>query len=256
MELFDTHAHLLDERFDIDRDALITSLAEKGIVHVLEACCCAELAQDTIALSEKYDIIYASLGTHPHEVSRMEQAHLTLYKELLSHKKVVAIGEIGLDYHYDFSPRDVQKRWFIKQLELAIEHKLPVLLHVREAFKDALDILKSHKDGLSGVMHCFSGSYEVAKECLDLGLYIAFGGALTFHNARRPVEIIKKLPLERLLIETDCPYMTPEPLRGKRNDPSMVRYVCERAAELLNISADEAARITLINGRELFKIQG
>lgn len=252
--LFDTHTHMLDRRFNADRDELLARLPEQGIKYIVEACCEAKDAKAALALAERYDYIYTTLGTHPHEAKNMKHAHLAQYRELAPHKKVVAIGEIGLDYHYDFSPRDTQKKWFIAQLELAIELGMPAVFHVREADGEALDILSTHKNGLRGVMHCFSGSYETACACLDMGLYIAFGGAITFENAKRNVEVARRLPLDRLLIETDCPYMTPTPHRGKRNDPSLVHLVCEKLAELHGVSAQRMADITLNNGMKLFGI--
>ncbi len=252
MRLFDTHAHLLDDRFDEDREAILKSLPEQDIALVLEAGTSASSAADVLALAGRCDYIVAALGTHPHEAADMLPAHLLELETLLLNEKAVAVGEIGLDYHYDFSPRDIQRKWFVEQLEVARQANLPVVLHVREADSDALEILRAHKAGLRGVMHCFSGSYETACACLDLGLYIAFGGALTFENAKRNVEIAKRLPMERLLIETDCPYMTPVPFRGKRNDPSLVRLVCEKLAQIRGMDADETASITLRNGKLLF----
>lgn len=252
MRLFDTHAHLLDERFDEEREELVSSLPEKDIAYVLEACTQVPDAEKTLSFAHKYPFVVAALGTHPHEAAGMRKEHLMLLESLLSDEKAVAVGEIGLDYHYDFSPRDVQQMRFSEQLTLSRAKKLPAVLHVREADGDALSMLRAQKDGLTGVMHCFSGSYETAKACLDLGLYIAFGGALTFQNAKKALEIAAKLPMDRLLIETDCPYMTPVPFRGKRNDPSLVRLVCEKLAELRRMDVEEVAEITLQNGLRLF----
>ncbi len=252
MRLFDTHAHLLDDRFDEDREAVVAFLPEKNIAYMLEACTQVPDAEKTLAFAHKYPFVVAALGTHPHEAAGMETEHLTLLETLLNDKKAVAVGEIGLDYHYDFSPRDVQKKWFSEQLTLARSKKLPAVLHVREADGDALTMLRAQRDGLKGVMHCFSGSYETAKSCLDLGLYIAFGGALTFQNAKKALEIAGKLPMDRLLIETDCPYMTPVPFRGKRNDPSLVQLVCEKLAEIRKMDVEEVAEVTLQNGLRLF----
>ena len=254
LELFDTHAHLLDDRFDEDRAQLAAALPGRGIRYLLEACIAATLAPRVMEFVNQYPYMFAALGTHPHDASDMRAAHIPLLKSLLASPKAVAVGEIGLDYHYDFSPRDVQRSWFDAQLALAGEVDLPVVLHVREATEDALALLRAHKNTLRGVMHCFSGSYETAKSCLDMGLYIAFGGALTFKTAAKSVEIAQKLPLERLLIETDCPYMTPVPYRAKRNDPSLVALVCEKLAEIKGISAAEVAVITLQNGKDIFHI--
>ncbi len=252
MRLFDTHAHLMDARFDEDREAVMAALPEKDIAYMLEACTEMPDAEQTLAFAHKYPFVVAAIGTHPHEAAGMEQAHLLALERLLDDEKAVAVGEIGLDYHYDFSPREVQRKWFSEQLTLARAKKTPVVLHVREADGDALSMLRAQRDGLTGVMHCFSGSYETAKACLDMGLYIAFGGALTFHNAKKAIEIAAKLPMDRLLIETDCPYMTPVPHRGKRNDPSLVRLVCEKLAEIRSMDVEEVAELTLYNGLRLF----
>lgn len=252
MRLFDTHAHLLDERFDEDREALAASLPSLGVAYMLEAGTRVQDAKGMLHFVERYPYMVAALGTHPHEAKDMRPEHLMELETLLRHQKAVAVGEIGLDYHYDFSERDVQRRVFGEQLELAIALSLPVVVHEREAVEDVKSILRAHKNGLSGVMHCFTGSYETARDYIDLGLYVAFGGALTFKNARRALEAAEKLPMDRLLIETDCPYMTPEPYRGKRNDPSLVRLVCERLAALRHMDAEEAAEITLQNGLTLF----
>lgn len=255
--LFDTHTHMLDRRFSSDLDELLGRLPGQGVKYIVEACCeVGSIARKAVAIAERYDYVYTALGTHPHEAKAMKDEHMDVLRTLLPHKKVVAVGEIGLDYHYDFSPRDVQKKWFIAQLELAIELNMPAIFHVREADGEALEILKAYKNGLRGVMHCFSGSYETACDCLDMGLYVAFGGAITFENARRNVDVARRLPLDRLLIETDCPYMTPTPYRGKRNDPSLVYLVCQRLAELHGISAQRMADITLNNGMKLFGITG
>lgn len=254
MRLFDTHAHLLDEQFDMDRPAILGRFEEDGIALMLEACTAAEDAPRVLRFAQENARIYAALGTHPHDAKDMQEAHYTLLEELLQDKNAVAVGEIGLDYHYDFSPRDVQREVFARQLSLAHACHLPVVLHMREATEDMLDILRAHKDGLTGVMHCFTGSYDTAKICLDLGLFIGFGGALTFQNARRAVEAAVKLPLSRIILETDCPYMAPVPFRGKRNEPAHIRLVCEKLAEIKGVSADEIAAITLENGKKLFKL--
>ncbi|MDL2217144.1 TatD family hydrolase [Christensenellaceae bacterium OttesenSCG-928-M15] len=255
MQLFDTHTHLLDERFNEDREALLKTLPEKGIVHILEAGTFAGDSEKLLHMVENCFYAYAALGTHPHDAKEMRPEHMDELKRCLQHEKAVAVGEIGLDYHYDFSPRDVQRRWFAQQLDLAQELCLPVVLHVREATQDAMALLRERKNNIRGVMHCFSGSYETAKECLDMGLYVAFGGVLTYKNAKKNVEVAQKLPMERLLIETDCPYMAPVPHRGERNDPSLVKLVCEKLAEIKNRDVEEVASITLQNGKALFGIK-
>jgi len=254
MRFFDTHAHLNDARFDEDREALIESLPSKDIHLVMNVACDMQEAPKVKALSEKYDFIYAAVGMHPHVAGETSLSDLDAIARYMEHEKFLALGEIGLDYYYDFSPREVQQKWFDAQLSLAKQLDVPVILHIRDAFGDCLDILKAHKDGLRGVMHCYSGSYEFAKLCLDMGLYIAFGGAVTFKNAVKPAEVAAKIPLERLLLETDCPYMTPVPLRGKRNDPSLMRYTAEKIAALRNMEVEELAEITFQNGKQVFGI--
>lgn len=253
MRLFDTHAHLNDESFDNDRDALIQSLPQHDVKFVIDVACDLDEADKTVDIIEKYPFIYASAGMHPHIASRTSIEHLERIIKYLEHPKVLALGETGLDYHYDFAPRDVQKKWFAAQLELAQQLDVPVILHVREAFGDAMDILRANRyKGIRGVMHCYSGSYEIAKECIDMGLYIAFGGAITFKNARRLTEVAAKLPLDRLLVETDCPYMTPEPHRGKRCDPSMIVHTTRKLAELKSLDVEQVADTAFKNGCELF----
>lgn len=256
MELFDTHAHLLDGRFDADRGEVIAALGAAGVAHALEACCDEAGIDAVIALCEAHPQLYGSAGVHPHSADEWNAGTAAHIERALSHPHIVAIGEIGLDYHYDFSPRDVQKRVFSEQLELACAHRVPVLIHDREAHGDCMDLLRAFRGRLSGVMHCFSGSYETAKECINGGLYIAFGGALTFKNAVNRREIAAKLPLERLLLETDCPYMTPEPFRGKRNDPRLVRRVLEVLATVREEPIGRIAAATTENALRLFGLTG
>jgi len=207
-----------------------------------------------VALSEKYDFIYAAVGVHPHEVETLTEADMETLKQLAALEKVVAIGEIGLDYYYDNAPRELQKKWFLRQLELARELDLPYIIHDRDAHADTMEMIKRvgyHR----GVLHCYSGSAEMARELLDMGFYISFAGPLTFKNGKRAREVAEIVPMERLLIETDSPYLTPEPHRGERNDSSLVRFVCEKLAEIKGISVEEAARITYENGKQFFGIQ-
>lgn len=255
MRLFDTHAHLTDERFDNDRDELIAALPEKGVTLVANVACGLNDAYKTAELTEKYPFIYGAAGIHPHDAEEATLAELDGIAKILGREKFVALGEIGLDYHYDLSPREVQRKWFAEQLDLAKQLDLPVSLHIREAFGDGLEILRAHKNGLRGVMHCYSGSFESAVECIDLGLHIAFGGSVTFKNARKLAEVAAQLPLERLLIETDSPYLTPEPFRGRRNDPSYVRCAAEKLAELRGCAVEEIAEATYRNGLDVFGIK-
>lgn len=256
MELFDTHTHLTDEAFGADRCEIINTLNENGVKYVTDVGCDLRDAYKSVELAEKYPFIYAAVGMHPHYASEMTDEMLFSLEKLLAHKKVVALGEIGLDYHYDLSKRDVQRHCFVQQLELAQQLNMPVVLHIREAFGDCMDILRAHKNGLKGVMHCYSGSLETARECVDMGLYIAFGGALTFKNAQKQLENICALPLDRIVLETDCPYLTPVPLRGKRNEPKFIAYTARKAAELLNMDVEDIAAVTTANAIKLFELDG
>ena len=254
MKLFDTHAHLLDEAFDADREALIASLPGKGVVHMME-CCCDEAGIDRVAnLVARVPFLYGSAGVHPHSADEWTNETADHIRAALQRERMLAVGEIGLDYHYDFSPRNVQKDVLDAQLSLAKEQSRPVILHDREAHGDMMDLLRAHKDGLKGIMHCFSGSYETAKECLDLGLFIAFGGALTFKNAVRPIEVVRRLPIDRLLLETDCPYMTPVPFRGQRNDPSLCRLTLEKMAEVRGEDRETLADALYRNALTVYEI--
>ncbi len=251
---FDTHAHLCDERFDADRDAVVSGLPQSGVDLVVEVACSGEEFQGVATLAKKHPFVYVAYGIHPHNVAKASEDDLLEIRRRMGDKKTVAIGEIGLDYYYDFAPRELQKAWFDRQLTLARELDVPVILHIRDAYGDCMDILKAHRDGLKGVMHCFSGSAQIAKECVNLGLYIAFGGAITFHNARKVVEAAAAVPLNRLLIETDCPYMTPVPFRGERNDPAKICYTCAKLSEIHSMEPEAMAALTQKNGKRLFGI--
>ena len=255
MNIFDTHAHLLDEQFDADREQLLVSLPEQGITHVMEACCDEAGIDRVIELVARTPYFYGSAGVHPHSADEWKPETADHIRAALGHERMVAIGEIGLDYHYDFSPRETQRDCFDAQLALAAELRRPVIIHDREAHGDTMDLLRHYRGRLSGVMHCFSASYEIAKECIDLGLYIAFGGALTFKNAVNQWTIAAKLPLDRLLIETDCPYMTPVPFRGKRNDPSLIVYTLDKLSELRGADREALAEILYDNSFRAFGIR-
>lgn len=254
MQLFDTHAHLLDDKFDEDRSALIASLPGAGVRGFVEACVEAEDIPKIQALTLLYDFVYGSAGIHPHSASKADNSNLLRVERALEQKKIVAVGEIGLDYHYDFSPREAQREAFSNQLDLAIAAKKPVIIHDREAHGDVMTMLSARKGRLGGVLHCYSGSYEDAVRYIDMGYYIAFGGALTFKNATKQRAIAEKLPLERLVIETDCPYMTPEPHRGERNSPLLIHLTLETLAKVRGISLEEAAAATYQNAMNLFGI--
>ncbi len=252
--LFDTHAHLDDRAFDTDREALLEKLPEYGISLVMNPGCSLASSRNAVKLSRQYDYIYAAVGSHPDAADEVNDAVLEEYRQLVrENSKIKAIGEIGLDYHYEDIPRDLQKRAFIAQMELARELDLPVIVHEREAHEDALEILAAFPQ-VQGVFHCYSGSAEMAKFLTKKGWYIGFTGVLTFKNARRAIEAAQVIPLEQIVIETDCPYMSPEPYRGRRNDPSRVCFMADKLAELRGISPEEARRITLENGKRLYRI--
>ncbi len=252
----DSHAHLDDPRFDQDREHVIESLREDGIDMVINIGADKESSLSTLELARKYDNIYAVAGVHPHSASELEEDGLDWLRDIAKEKKVVAIGEIGLDFYYDNSPRDIQRKWFKAQLQLAKELGLPVVIHTRDAAKETYDILKdAAADGkLKVLMHCYSGSAEMAVDYAKLGFYIALGGAVTFKNARVPREVASVVPLENLMIETDCPYMTPEPFRGKRNEPKYVNLVAEKIAEIKGITVEELAKATADNARRFFRL--
>jgi len=255
MRIFDSHAHYNDERFDPDRDAVLAAQFANGVERILEVGCEPATFCKALDLCERYPGIYCALGVHPHDANKATEPVLEeLARLLTANKKAVALGEIGLDYHYDFSPRDVQRQAFDTQLAMAHQLNLPVVLHVREAYGDAMDLLRAHRRGLTGVMHCFSGSPEIARECVGMGLYVAFGGSITFKNARKVVESASAVPLDRLLIETDCPYMAPVPHRGERNESRLLTFVIENLSKIHGISEGELAGITYKNACDVFEI--
>lgn len=240
---FDSHAHLDDEKFDGDRDTVASSLSEWEISGILNVCSSIEKIDICVELAQKYDRIFAAVGVHPHEAASATDEVFARVKNAAGHPKIRAYGEIGLDYYYDFSPRDVQRKVFEAQIDIAYELNLPIVVHNRDAHQDVYDILKAHRDKIhGGMMHMFSGSWEMAKSFMDLGLHISLGGPVTFKNAVTPVEIAKKMPLDRLLIETDCPYMSPHPLRGTRNHPGNVRIIAQKIAEIRGISVSDLAQ--------------
>ncbi len=254
--LFDSHAHLDDERFGADREKVIQSMSEADVGLVMNVGADMPSSRRSVVLAKKYPFIYASVGVHPHDVEEMTDEDLQDLRELAGEEKVRAIGEIGLDYYYDNSPRDKQKFWFEKQIELALELELPIIIHCRDAMQDCLNILKKYDfSRTSGVMHCFSGSVETAADIVKMGFYVAFGGAITFKNNKKAYGVVRSVPMERLLIETDCPYLTPEPHRGKRNDSRYVKYVAEKVAEFRGIPMEEVEQITMLNAKCLFQIE-
>ena len=251
--IFDTHAHYDDGRFDADRDQLIACLPQKGVVAVVNAASDLATCHSGLALTEKYPFFYCAVGVHPHEAQGFQPGDLETLAGLAGRPRVVAIGEIGLDYHYDFSPREVQKQVFEAQLRLARDLGLPVIIHDREAHEDTLRLL--HRYRPQGILHCFSGSAEMAKEIVELGMYVAFGGAVTFKNARRPLEAAAAVPLDRLLVETDCPYMAPEPLRGRRCDSSMIEFTANQLARVKGLDPQELLDRTCENAKAVYRIE-
>lgn len=248
---FESHAHYDDERFDDDRDELLAELPADGIETVVNSSSDIASSRASIALAEKYPYFYASVGVHPHEVSKMTEADIDTLREMSKHPKVVALGEMGLDFYYDLSPRDSQRYWFKRQLELAEELDMPIIVHSRDASQECFDII-SQSNVRKGVIHCYSGSAPMAKDYADMGFYIGVGGSLTFKNNKKTVEVVEKLPLEKILIETDSPYLAPVPYRGRRNDSRLLKYVVEKISEIKNIPEIDICNITKNNAIDLF----
>jgi TatD DNase family protein len=255
--LFDTHTHLDDARYNDDREAMIARAREAGVEAFLTIGCDLGTSQAAVALADQYPFVYASVGVHPHEVKHIQDGWYDELRHLAKHNNVVAFGEIGLDYHYNHSSPKDQRERFREQIQLARELKLPVIIHTRESQEDTITILKEERASeIGGVFHCFSGDTWLAKEALDLGFYLSFSGILTFQNAAALREIAKQTPLERVLIETDCPYLTPVPYRGKRNEPAYVFQVAQQLASIHGpaLSLEQISRQTSDNAKRLFKI--
>lgn len=254
--LFDTHAHLDAPEFDNDREEVIQRALEAGVSRIINIGFNRETIPTTLKLTETYDFIYAAIGWHPVDAITMQDGDLEWIASLCSREKVVAIGEIGLDYHWDTSPKEVQHRVLRQQIGLARELNMPIIIHNREAHEDIVKILKEEKASeVGGVMHAFSGSWEIAKQCLHMDFHISFGGPVTFKNAKQPKEVLAQVPMDRLLVETDSPYLTPHPFRGKRNESSYVRLVAEQAAGIKGMSLEEFSEITSQNALERFGIR-
>ena len=238
--IFDTHAHYDDEQFDTDRDELLSSMAAGGVGTIVDAAATVESWDKIVELAEKYSFIYGSVGVHPDEVGALNEENFARMRELLKKEKIVAVGEIGLDYYWDNSPREVQKK--------------PVMIHSREAAADTMEIMKEHGKGLKGVIHCYSYSLEMAREYVKMGYYIGVGGVVTFKNSKKLKEIVEEIPLESIVLETDCPYLAPTPFRGKRNSSLYLPYVVEAIAELKGISAEQVIEQTEKNARDLYQL--
>jgi TatD DNase family protein len=252
--LFDTHAHMDSRSFDEDREALLEALPARGIQYLMNPGCSLASSYAAVELANRYGYIYAAVGSHPDAADEVDDAVIEEYRKLCKlNPKVKAIGEIGLDYHYEDIPRELQKKAFIAQLELAKELDLPVIVHEREAHEDGMAIIKSFPT-VTGVFHCYSGSAEMARQLVDLGWYIGFTGVLTFKNARRAIETAEAIPLERIVLETDCPYMAPTPFRGKRNDPGYLYRMAEQLAQIRGRTVEEIHEITVENGKRLYRM--
>ena len=252
--LFDTHAHMNDPAYDEDREAVLLGLKDKGVELMMNVGCCLDSSKDCIAMAEKYPFVYASVGSHPDSADEVNEEVVEAYRQMAQHPKVLAIGEIGLDYYYETIPRQIQQKAFRMQMQLAKELNMPVIVHERNAHDDGMRIVKEFK-GVTGVFHCYSGSAEMARQLVDLGWYIGFTGVLTFKNARKAVETAESIPLERIVLETDCPFMAPEPFRGKRNDPGYLYRMAERLAEIRNIPVEQVWEITTANAKNLYRMK-
>ena len=252
--IFETHAHYDDEQFDIDRETLLDSMEAGGVGTIVNISATYQSCKEVTKLAEKYPFMYAAVGVHPDEAGSLDDEKFRKMQELYKHEKVVAVGEIGLDYYWDNEPHDVQRLWFIRQLNLARELDLPVVIHSRDAAADTLDIMKEYGQGLDGVIHCFSYSKEIAREYVKMGYYIGIGGVVTFKNSRKLKEVVEEIPLTSILLETDCPYLSPEPYRGKRNTSLNLVYVAKEIARIKNVSYEEAVTQTEQNARKMYRL--
>lgn len=252
--IFDTHAHYDDEQFDTDREELLGTMEAGGVGTIVDAGSTLESWDKILELTERYPFIYGAIGVHPDEVGTLDEAGMERMAELLDREKIVAAGEIGLDYYWDKENHDIQKHWFIRQLELAREKQMPVIIHSREAAADTMEIMKKHAGDLTGVIHCYSYSAEMAKEYVKMGYYIGVGGVVTFKNARKLKETVEAVPLSSIVLETDCPYLAPVPFRGKRNSSLYLSYVAEEIARIKQVSPEEVTAQTWQNAKDLYRL--
>ena len=252
--IFDTHAHYDDEAFDSDREDLLGQMEKQGVGHIVNVCASIGQFHRTVELTEKYPFIYGAVGVHPDEVGILDEEKFAYLREQCKRDKVVAVGEIGLDYYWDNESHEIQKKWFQRQLELAREFNLPVIIHSRDAAADTLEMMQQHAKGLRGVIHCFSYSKEMAQEYVKMGFHIGVGGVVTFKNSKKLKEVVADIPMEKILLETDSPYLAPAPNRGKRNSSLNIPYIAQEIAQLKGISYDEVVACTEKNGRDLFRI--
>ncbi|WP_026492678.1 TatD family hydrolase [Butyrivibrio sp. XPD2002] len=253
--IFETHAHFDDEAFDEDRAELLSSMQENGIGTIVNATASKRTVEMSLELTKKYPFIYTTIGVHPSDCAEMDDDELRWLEDMCSNEKVVAVGEIGLDYHYDEPSKDIQKKWFEAQIEMARRVKLPIIVHSRDAAKDTMDIMKALKtEEIGGDIHCFSYSVEVAREYLNMGFYIGVGGVITFKNGRKLREVVEYAPIEQIVLETDSPYLSPEPYRGKRNSSLNLPLIAAKIAEIKGITAEEVIAITEENARKLYNL--
>lgn len=253
--IIDTHAHYEDMRFDEDREEVLAAMEGAGVGLIVEVGAGIQSTKDAVSLSEKYGFVYAAVGIHPEEIGQLRPEHMEWLKELSKKEKVLAIGEIGLDYHYDEPGRELQKKWFARQLDLAAQVEMPVIIHSREAAQDTLEIMEEHCDwAQGGVIHCFSYAKEMAQIYLDKGFYLGIGGVVTFKNSKKLKEVVREMPLERIVLETDAPYLAPVPNRGQRNDSRQLVHVVKEIAELKGIPEERVIRQTEINARALYRL--
>ena len=250
--IFDTHAHYDSSQFDEDREELLASMPEQGVGTIVNVGASLESCFTVPEMVKKYPFMYAAAGVHPDEVGTLNEETFAKLKEQFAQEKVIAVGEIGLDYYWDNESHDLQKKWFIRQLGLARELSLPVLIHSREAASDTLEIMKEYGGGLGGVIHCFSYSKEMAAEYVKMGYYIGVGGVVTFKNGRKLKEVVAETPLTSIVLETDCPYLAPVPFRGKRNNSGYIRYVAEEVAKIKGVSVQEVIRQTEENAKKMY----
>lgn len=253
--IFESHAHYDDEKFDEDRESLLASMPENGIEYIINVGASLATTKNTIELTTKYPFIYGAVGVHPSDTAELNEENFEWLKSTCSFPKIVAVGEIGLDYYWDEPDREIQKKWFRRQLELAKEANLPVIIHSRDAAKDTLDMMKEMEcNKMSGVVHCFSYSKEIAREILDMGFCLGIGGVVTFQNAKAIKEVVEYAPLDRILLETDSPYLAPTPHRGKRNSSLYIPLIAEEIAKIKEIEYDEIIRVTNENAKKLFRM--
>ena len=253
--IFDTHSHYDDEQFDEDRDELLKSMYENGVGTIVNVGASLNGCKKSVELAQQYPFVYAAVGVHPDEVGTLNEETFSWLEKQCDNERVVAVGEIGLDYYWDHESHELQKKWFIEQLDLARRKNLPVIIHSREAAADTFDIMKENAKGLQGVIHCFSYSVEMAKEYVKMGFYIGIGGVVTFKNAKKVKEVVEAVPIEKIVLETDCPYLAPEPFRGKRCDSLMLTYVAEKLAEIKGVTPQEICDITCENAKRVYNIE-